>query len=305
VNDPVDPLASPEARDLLSRLYGLQGKVTLSGQHNQMWHMSEPSERIHRITGKYPTIWGGEWGFSDERHDTDNVKYRPRLIEQIKENHAAGRIIVLTYHQASPTVGEPCDFQGGVICKITDADWDAILEPGTPLHAAWEEHADRLAEAIQALQRENIPVIFRPYHEMNGDWFWWGGIPGRFQALWDMIYNRFVQYHRLHNLLWAWTSDRPWPGVEAYYPGAHKADILGADIYPLEGRPEVYPQEWYDRMRVVAAGKPLALSEMGVLPTAEKLRTQPWSWFMCWDDLVFRSNDDETIKRAYSDPRVQ
>ncbi|HEY0868406.1 MAG TPA: glycosyl hydrolase, partial [Fimbriimonas sp.] len=176
--------ASPEARDLLKLFYRVSGRYTLSGQHNQMHHMSEPSERIQALTGRYPLIWGGEWGFSDERHDIDNVKYRPRLLEQIREQHRAGRIVVMTYHQASPTIGEPCDFRGGVQIKITEEDWDGILTQGAPLHKVWSEHVDRLAAALAMLRDEKIPIVFRPYHEMNGDWFWWGGKPERFKALW-------------------------------------------------------------------------------------------------------------------------
>jgi mannan endo-1,4-beta-mannosidase len=302
---PVNPHATREARALLDYLYSESGKVTLSGQHNQMFHMSEPSEHIQKLTGKYPLVWGGEWGFSDERHDTDNIKYRLRLLDQIRAQAKAHRIVVITYHQASPTIGEPCDFKGGVQVKITDADWDAILTEGTPLHKVWEEHVDRLAAALETLQKEHIAIIFRPYHEMNGDWFWWGGKPDRFKALWNMIYHRFVEVHHLNNVLWAWTSDRPWEGVEKFYPDGNTVDILGTDIYPLRGRPEVYPQEWYDRMHALAAGKPLALSEMAVLPTAENLKTQPWSWFMCWDNMVFSGNSEDQIKATYANATVK
>jgi mannan endo-1,4-beta-mannosidase len=267
--------------------------------HNQMHHMSEPSERIQSITGIYPLVWGGEWGFSDERHNIDNVKYRPRLIEQIREQHESGRVVVITYHQASPTVGEPCDFQGGVICDLTEAEWDEVLTEGTRLNGVWAEHVDRLAAAFQELR--DVPIVFRPYHEMNGSWFWWGGDPERFKALWKMLFERFAH---LDNLLWAWNSDRPWPGVEAFYPGHETVDLLGADIYPLKDRDEVYPQEWYDRMRSLAGGKPVALSEMSVLPSAELLERQPWDWFMFWDEMAFRANTEEALKEGFANPRV-
>jgi mannan endo-1,4-beta-mannosidase len=282
----------------------VDGRYTISGQHNQMFHMSAPSERVQQLTGKYPLIWGGEWGFSDDRHDTDNVKYRPRLLDQIRERHKARRIAVLTWHQASPTVGEPCDFRGGVICKITDADWDGILTPGAPLHKVWEEHVDRLAAALATLRDERIPIIFRPYHEMNGNWFWWGGKPDRFKALWAMMYDRFTRTHRLDNLLWAWTCDRPRAGVEAWFPGADRVDLLGTDIYPGRDRQETYPQEWYDRMRGLAAGRPVALSEISELPAPDVLERQPYVYFMCWDNMVFAANKADQLKEVYSSPRV-
>lgn len=302
--DPVTPGSARETKDLLSYLYSVYGKVTLTGQHNQMFHMSEPSEGVAKITGQYPLVWGGEWGFSDERHDIDNVKYRPNLLDQIRRQHKAGRIICITYHQASPTVGEPCDFRGGVQVKLTDEDWDAILTEGTHLHQVWKDHVDRLAEAFKALQNEQIPIIFRPYHEMNGGWFWWGGQADRFLKLWEMIYSRYTEVHQLRNLLWAWNPDKPIEGVEQYFPGLDKVDLLGTDIYPDPNRKETYPQEWYDRIRALAGEKPLALSEMSQIPTQEELARQPWAWFMGWDNLVFSANTPEQMRSIFRSSRV-
>lgn len=301
---PVNPKASGEARDLLAYLYSVYGRFTLSGQHNQMYHVSEPSERVQSITGRYPLIWGGEWGFSDERHDIDNVKYRPRLLDEIRAQHEAGRIIVLTWHQASPTVGEPCDFIGGVQIKISGADWRDLLRLGTNLHRVWQEHVDRLAGALLQLQGEGIPIVFRPYHEMNGSWFWWSGRPEQFKALWNMLFERLTQFHQVHNLLWAWNPDKPLPGVEDFFPGHETVDLLGSDIYPTRGAPDPYPQEWYDRMREVADGKPLALSEMSAFPSDAKLHSQPWAWCMCWDNLAFHSNSESQLRAFYDNPRV-
>lgn len=302
--EPVTPGAYREAVRLLEFLYQNHGRRTLSGQHNQLHHMSAPSDRIAEITGKPPLLWGGEWGFSDERHDIDNVKYRPRLMEQIRERHAAGGVVCLSYHQASPTVGEPCDFKGGVQTALTPEQWDELLTPGTGLYYVWTQHVDRLAEALLTLQSERIPVVFRPYHEMNGDWFWWGGQPDRFLRLWSQLYNRFTLLHGLRNLLWAWNPDKPWPGVEDYFPGSDKVDLLGTDVYPSADRPETYPQEWYDRMKALAGDKPLALSECSELPDDETLARQPWAYFMAWDDLVFRANSTERIRAVYASPLV-
>jgi len=299
---PVNPAATPAARQLLDYLYTLPGRAILSGQHNQMPRMSTVSERVQQITGRYPVMWGGEWGFSDDRHDTDNVKYRPRFLQQIREQHEQGRIICVTYHQASPTVGEPCGFEGGVIANLTDSEWDELLTPETALHQVWVEHVDRLTEGLKAVS--DIPIIFRPYHEMNGSWFWWGGDADRFKALWTMIYDRYVNVHQLHNLLWAWTCDRPWAGLEAFYPGHETVDILGTDIYPAPDRPETYPQEWWDRMSSIAEGRPIGLSEASEFPKLEIFDRQPYAWFMGWDGLTFTGNTESALKELYNSPRV-
>lgn len=302
--EPINKKATQEAKDLLKHLYSQNGKVTLTGQHDQMYHMGKPEEatgRIEKLTGQRPALWGCEWGFSDERHDVDNIKYRPFLIEEIKRHHKLGQIIVMTYHQASPTVGEPCDFVGGVQVKLTFEQWDDILTRGTRLHTVWEEHVDRLAEAFKTLQKEKIPVIFRPYHEMNGDWFWWGGNPERFKALWDMIYDRFTHHHKLNNLLWAWNPDKAEVGpVEKCAIDPDKFDLAGTDIYPRRGQP-TFPVEWYNRMAKLAGGKPLALSENSEIPTPEQLKEMPFAYFMGWDTLTFINNDDK-LRTVFSNP---
>ena len=68
-----------------------------------------------------------------------------------------------------------------------------------------------------------MPVLWRPYHEMNGDWFWWGKKtgPSGHRALWRMMYDRFVNYHGLNNLLWVWNANAPAPHILSY-----------ADCYP-------------------------------------------------------------------------
>ncbi len=297
---PVNPNLSIEAQELLAYFYEISGKATISGQHNQPARMSESSDKIHAITGRDPQMWGGEWGFADERHDNDNIKYRPRFMSELRRHHSEGHIICITFHQASPTVGEPCVFDGGVICPFTEADWTDLFDSSTAMHREWAECVDRLAHAFKELESEGIPIVFRPYHEMNGDWFWWGGNPTGFLRLWDMIYDRFTNLHGLNNLIWAWTCDRPHPNIFDYFPGLDKVDMLGTDIYPADDRADTYPQEWYDRMITLAGGKPMGLSENSVIPTAETFATQPYAWFLNWDGMAFKANTEDHLKSIFN-----
>ena len=303
---PINPNATPEARKLLKYLYKIQGKKTLSGMHNVLGKMSSSSDRVHDLTGKYPAIWGGDFGFADSTHDIDNIKYRPLLVSEIIRQHQRGAIIVLSYHQANPVIGEPCSFEGGIISKLTDAQWQELLTPGTPLHQKWEAQMDLLAGYLQQLQAAHVPVIFRPYHEMNGSWFWWGARPGPqgYAALLNQLYTYYTEHHHLNNILWAWTPDKPTPSVETFFPGLDKVDLLGTDIYPRKDSTEVYPQRWYNAMHTLAGGKPLALSENSALVSLPVLAQQPYVWFMSWGEMLFKANSEEDIKRNYALPRV-
>ena len=304
---PINPNATPEARHLLKYLYKIKGKRTLSGMHNVLGRMSTNTDRVQQLTGKYPAIWGGDFGFADSTHDIDNIKYRPLLVPEIKRQHARGAIIVLSYHQANPAIGEPCDFQGGIISTLTDAQWQELLTPGSPLYQKWAAQMDLLAGPLEQLQAAHIPVIFRPYHEMNGSWFWWGGRPGArgYLALWQQLYTYYTAHHHLNNLLWAWTPDKPNPGVENYFPGRKNVDLLGTDIYPRKDSAAVtYPQRWYETMHRLAGGKPLGLSEHSQLVAPEQLKQQPYVWFMSWGEMLFNANKPAEIKQIYDSRRV-
>lgn len=301
---PVNPHMTAEARELLQYFYSISGKATISGQHNQPARMSFSSDRIHEITGHTPQMWGGEWGFADERHDNDNISYRPRFMSEVRRNHLGGQIICVTYHQGCPTIGEPCLFEGGVIHPFTEQDWADLFDSSTATHKVWEECVDRLAYAFLEFQSEGIPIVFRPYHEMNGDWFWWGGNPPAFLKLWAMIYDRFTRHHGLNNLIWAWTCDRPHPNVGEFFPGIDSVDLLGTDIYPAENRADTYPQEWFDRMKDLAGSKPMGLSENSVIPSIETINTQPYAWFLSWDRMVFNANSEEHLRTIFNSKTI-
>ncbi len=303
---PVNKNASKEAQNLLKYLYKINGKKTLYAMHNILGGMSKMTDSIHAVTGQYPAIWAGDFGFADSTHDIDNIKYRPLLVSEIKKQYARGAIIVMTYHQANPALGEPTPFKGGIISHLTDEQWKELITPGTALYKKWCAQMDLIAVYFKELQDAHIPVIFRPYHEMNGNWFWWGHRKGDdgFKALWHQLYDYYTNHHHLNNILWAWTPDKPWADIADYYPNNHTVDILGCDIYPMKDSTTVYPQEFYNRMLKLANGKPLALTENSILPDRETLKNQPWVWMMSWGQMVFTNNTQKEIKESLNSKQV-
>ena len=301
-----NPSSSKEALNLLKYLYSLSGEKTLAGQHNYIGRMSEASDQIALITQRYPALWGSDFGFSDSSNDIDNIIYRPDLIKEIEKQNKRGCIITLTYHQGNPVIGEPCPFKGGVQSKLTDQQWKDILTPGTEVYELWKKQMDTLAVYLKILAEKKIPVIFRPYHEMNGDWFWWGGKPGDdgFSGLWKQTFNYLTYQNKINNLIWAWCPDKPYYGLTEYYPGNEYVDVIGCDIYPEKDTNIVYRKEWYDEILVLAGDKPVAISECSIFPDAKILAEQPrWIWFMGWDKLSF-INEKENIQKLYKNPDV-
>ena len=133
------------------------------------------------------------------------------MIEEAKRQYRSGAVIALTWHAVRPTDDEPVTFRDSVQGRLTDFEWQELLTPGTKLYDRWAEQVDVIAGYLCQLRDAGVPVLFRPYHEMNGNWFWWGGRSGEHgsAALYRQLYDRFVRVHHLNNLVWVWNVNSP------------------------------------------------------------------------------------------------
>ena len=301
--EPVNPHATPEARALLAYLYSISGKGTIAGQHNYPNDGSRWTDLAFDLTGKYPGLFGQDFGFSGG-DDKDSVLSRPAMIEEAERQYRNGAVIALTWHEVRPTDDEPVGFRDSVQGHLTDYEWKELLTPGSPLNQRWCAQVDMVAGYLRQLRDAHVPVLFRAYHEMNGSWFWWGGRPGKdgSAALYRMIYDRFVNVHHLDNLVWVWNVNAPGGSagpIEGYYPGAQFADVVTMDIYGA------FKQSFYTSMIDLAAGKPIALAEVGAMPTPEVLEQQPrWTYFMTWSEWIRSANTLEAAQAIYHSPRA-
>jgi mannan endo-1,4-beta-mannosidase len=296
-HDPVNPNATPEAKALLKYLYSIQGKYILSGQHNLGFEFMRSSDTIKSYTGKYPAIWGCDF----------ETKNRKDLVKEAIRQYNSGSIVTLMYHMRRPFDSDTV--KRSPWKKLTDEQFKELITPGTKSHQLWQDNMDTVAFYLKQLQNANIPVIWRAYHEMNGVWFWWGNRPGEegFKKLWIMTYDRFVNFHKLNNLIWVFNTNAPrdWENDQAYaydlfYPGEAYVDVLAADVYKND-----FKQSHYDQLAALAKGKIIALGEVGNVPTPEILSKQPlWTWFMVWAHFPWTDNTPEAIRNLYSDSRV-
>ena len=286
--EPVSPNASPEAQALLQYLYSISGKHTLTGQHNFPNTADASTQAAFRAFGKVPAVFGQDFGFA-KAGDKDSYLARPAIIEEIKRQHQKGVIISLCWHAVRPTNDEPVTFRRSVQGKLTDEQFKDVLTPGTKLHERWCAQVDAVAGFLKQLEAAHVPVLWRPYHEMNGDWFWWGGRRGAgpytTSALYRQMFDRYVNHHKLTNLIWVWSVDRPTNprGQFAdYFPGLNSFDVASLDVYGND-----FNQVYYDDLLKLAAGKPIGLAEVGRAPAVAILEQQPnWTWWMVWAGMV-------------------
>ncbi|MBN1820869.1 MAG: hypothetical protein JW833_09130 [Prolixibacteraceae bacterium] len=269
-----------------------------------------------------PPIDQKRWGIQrDTTKDLNPVKLeflnisladaRESTISEAKRMYAQGHIITMMWHGCYPTEGDCCD--GSSIWAMenrpTPEEWDELVTEGTELNNKWKEGADKIAGYLKEFQDADIPVLWRPYHEMNGVWFWWCNQQGEqgFKRLWIMMYDYFTNHHKLNNLIWVWNTNAPrdipgdeaWP-YELFYPGTEYVDVLAADVYRND-----YKQSHHDQLVELGGGKPIALGEVGNLPSLDVLEQQPqWTWFMPWGWILFTFSQPDEIKKIMSAEQV-
>lgn len=285
-------LSNPNATENTQRLYdylcSLSGINTLSGQMESTW-MGSPDYELNYIyehTGKYPAIRG-----LDYMHD-DFKGVNQRAIEWWNK----GGIVTIMWHTG-------CDFYGEWADAMDDKieDWDAVLTEGTAEHEAFVAGMDKAAKALLELQEAGVPVIWRPFHEFDGRWFWWGkGHREDFIALWKLMYDRYTNHWGLNNLIWVLPYSGNGYAYPNWYPGDEYCDILGADSYAGGVQNGLY-----QKLTMVSQNKPYCFHECGTNPTAEELQTTPWIWFMTWHtSYVTDGNTPEALNALYNSEYV-
>ncbi|WP_162551090.1 glycosyl hydrolase [Paenibacillus tepidiphilus] len=297
---PVNPDASPEAAALLDRLYATVGHAVYTGQHNYYEAPSEWYDTAAELTGYYPAIWGSDFAYYI---GGDLAELRQGMIDEAIAQGQAGSIVTLTYHQIRPTDPATSGWES-VTGDVTPAQMADIVTPGTALYEIWAAQMDEVAGYLAQLRDAGIPVLWRPYHEMNAEFFWWGARPDLFRQLWHNMYERFTQVHGLNNLLWVWSpnAESSWAyDSQPYYPGHNEVDVLAMDIYNNDFR-----DSYYAKLNKLSGGRIIAVGENGELPDMEMLREkQPrYAYFMTWSNYLSDKNSLSAIQAVYSHPRA-
>ena len=135
-----------------------------------------------------------------------------------------GFIITIMWHAVPPTEEEPVEFRKSIQSHITDEQWQDLITPGTAINERWKSQVDVIAFFLKQLKYADVPVLWRPYHEINGNFFWWNGRPGEngTKKLYRMLYDRLVNFHKLNNLIWVYNCNEirgdTWPLIQAFIP---------------------------------------------------------------------------------------
>ena len=250
-------LTNENATERAKRLYRYICKTyknkTFSGQQESTWMDSPEYEMnyLYQTPGKYPAIRG-----LDFINDDFNG-----VVQRAKAWDARGGIVTICWHCSK-------NFNLGYNeCKadeLTPAEWEAVLTDGTPEHAAFINAMDRAGNALLQLQSDGIPVLWRPFHEFDGGWFWWGkGGYDYFKRLWIMMHDHFTNDLGLNNLIWvlgySHNGTDYGENLTNWYPGYQYVDIAGADSYEVAQNGACYARNGLNSDRNAASKRRLGI----------------------------------------------
>jgi len=255
----VDRQASPMTQALLAALRELpskkEGKI-LSGQFMGWYPLVSlaTANEIHQQTSNWVAVAGLDYyeTFVNTPKTKPDLFKPPRwqLINELARAHwAMGGLVTISCHMTNP-------WDGGLAWSKAGR-FEDLLDKSTPAFARYREQVDEVARGLAELQDAGVPVLFRPFHEMTGA-FWWGARnPVAFRKVWRELFAYLSEAKGLHNLIWVW-SPLVSPKAMDYYPGNAFVDVTGLDIYAagVASATNIYAE-------IVKTGKPFAVTEFG------------------------------------------
>jgi mannan endo-1,4-beta-mannosidase len=285
-----DPLADARTQYLMDYLVANYGSKTLAAQQsnigvNGVW----PSANyLSKSGGLVPAIRGSdfiEYSPSRVAHGSTPAGESERVINWAKQT---GGVVSMMWHWNAPTdlIDTPGhEWWRGFYTDSTTFDVEDVLaHPGSSKYNLLVSDIDAIATQLQKYEDAGVPVLWRPLHEAQGGWFWWGAKGAEpFKELWNLMYDRLTNVHGLHNLIWVYTSSAGDQDFQNWYPGDDVVDIVGADVYTDAS--SAMSGQWLDLLDEYDGRKMVTLSETGTLPipSAFDEREIRWSWFMPWD----------------------
>lgn len=279
------------ARQLIGRMQRLQKQGVMVGHqddpvYGRSWHWDEGRSDVRDLVGSYPAVMGFDLGMIelDSTRNLDGVPFE-RMRREIVAQHERGGIVTLSWHPRNPVTGESA--------WTKTPGMGHHLAPGGAYHEKMCGWIDRVAAFVGSLRRADgtpVPVVFRPWHEMSGDWFWWGTASmtaTELQDLYRLTHDRLTRHARLTNVVWAYSPNLTLPDSEqhymSFYPGDEYVDLMGIDIYDFDHDDAAYTRHLRDELSLLAGvgrkhGKLVALTETG----AQTLPNARWFTQVFW-----------------------
>lgn len=305
---PANPNAQQCVKNVMKYLSDITYNKMITGQHTQTMEQEE-LRYIGRTTGKQPALLGFELlSYSPNINylDTDEecmteVERNLGTLRRAWEWADKKGLITFTWHWFSPTGGRSKSF----FTKNTDFDARRAVTEGTEENKALISDMDVMAGLLRPFCEKGVPILWRPFHEGDGDWFWWGAKGAEtVKKLYRMMFERYTYLHGLNNLIWVWNSQ-----VAECYPGDDVTDVISRDMYPEKHCHTAQSGMYRELIGITPSPKITVIGETGVLPDVEAAAEERagWASYMTWSGAFCigeEFNSADALRAVYRSPRT-
>ncbi|WP_010250795.1 glycosyl hydrolase [Acetivibrio cellulolyticus] len=324
---PCDANATSETKSLKNYLTSVYGNYVISGQQEIYGGGNDGNSElefdyIHDKTGKYPAIRGFDLMNYNPMYGWEDGTTQ-RIIEWTKER---GGIATASWHITIPSdftsykLGEAVDWTKTSYKPNKTFNAANCLDKSTKEYAYLMLAIDDLAEQLLILQDANVPLLFRPFHEAEGNnntdgsgaWFWWGSSGAEvYKQLWKLLYTTLTEKYGIHNIIWEvnlyLNANSP-----QWYPGDDCVDIVAYDKYegsPYTWKTSAATSAFLTLVNDTKDTKMVALTENDVIPDIQNIVNEGawWLYFCPWYGEFLTSsryNDPTLLKTIYNSQYV-
>jgi mannan endo-1,4-beta-mannosidase len=301
----IDRKATAETKALYYNLGKLSETNILFGhqhatEYGHGWRGEKDRSDVKSVTGSHPAVIGVDFSGLSGRSDSMIENEKNTLRKNIADTYDRGGVTTVSWHFSNPASG------GGFYWK------DSVSAPAVKLMIPGGSHHEKykvilrtigdLAKSTKGSDGKLVPMIFRPYHEFDGDWFWWGRshcTVDEFKSLWRFTVSYLRDSLAVHNFIYAFSPDNRFNTEAQFlerYPGNEWVDMVGMDNYGDFGRDGKYNVEaGLKKLKIVSdfglkAGKLAAFTETGL----ESIPNITW-----WTETLLKTLKSENLKLCY------
>jgi mannan endo-1,4-beta-mannosidase len=304
-NKPIDARATRQTKALYHNLRKLSRQHTLFGhqhatEYGHGWAGEASRSDVKSVTGSHPAVIGVDFSGFSGRSPEAIQKAKESLRKTVVDTYNRGGVTTAAWHFANPV-------SKGGFYWVDSLSLPAVryIIPGGQAHGQYKEILQGIgtwAHSLQGADGKLAPVIFRPFHEFDGGWFWWGkphASREEFISLWRFTVSYLRDSLQVHNFIYAFSPDNKFnteAGFLERYPGDEWVDMVGLDNYGDMGRDNRYDLEAAARkLKIVSdyarhAGKLAAFTETGL----ESIPEPTW-----WTNRLLKVMKSSDLRLAY------
>jgi mannan endo-1,4-beta-mannosidase len=301
----IDVNATPETKALYYHLHQLsQDHILFGHQHateyGHGWSRKDNRSDVKSVTGSHPAVIGVDFSGLSGRPDAEIEKNKMELKKNIAATYDRGGVTTVSWHFNNPASAGEFYWKDSVSAPAVK-----YIIPGGSHHEKYKLILQTIASLVKEIKGKDgmvVPMIFRPYHEFDGDWFWWGRshcTTEEFTSLWKFTVRYLRDSLGVHNFIYAFSPDNKFNTEAQYlerYPGDEWVDMLGMDNYGDWGRDGKYDVEaGIKKLQIISdyavkKSKVAAFTETGL----ESIPNSTW-----WMETLLKAIKYKNLKLAY------